>query len=162
MTSRTTPVAPTSRAIAALATSATPWWRSGRMLRAGRFAAVGVSGIGVNQVALWAAVTAFGMHYALGAILATQVSTAWNFGFTERWVFRARSRGAAARFLSFAAVNNIALLGRVPLLALLTTGLGLHYLFSNLVTLAVLFATRFAVSDRYIWGRAAGDRGEAA
>ncbi len=116
------------------------------------FALVGATGIVVNQVLLWALVSLGGINYIVGAVIATQGSTAWNFALNELWVFRGRSSGGAwRRYLAFAAINNAALLVRAPLLALLTSGLGIHYLVSNLITLVVLFATRFAVSDRLVW-----------
>jgi dolichol-phosphate mannosyltransferase len=117
------------------------------------FAIVGASGILVNQAALWGLVAIGGLNYLLSAVIATQFSTTSNFVLNEYWVFRGRSerRGMARRFLGYAAINNAALLLRAPLLALLTGVLGLHYLVSNLLTLILLFAVRFAVSDRLLW-----------
>jgi hypothetical protein len=48
-------------------------------------------------------------------------------------------------------VNNLTLLLRVPMLALLLSLLHVHYLIANVVTLVMLFACRFVVSDRLIW-----------
>lgn len=117
------------------------------------FGLVGASGIVVNQFLLWALVTFGGLNYVVGAIIATQGSTTWNFGLNEAWVFRGRSSGGGRlkRYLGFSAINNAALLVRAPLLALLTSGLGIHYLVSNLITLVVLFALRFGISDRLVW-----------
>jgi dolichol-phosphate mannosyltransferase len=116
-----------------------------------RFAAVGATGIAVNQAALWLLVSGAGIWYLVAAAVATQCSTTWNFALTERFVFPGAGPGVLARYLSFSAVNNLGLLLRLPLLAMLTTGLSLNYLVSNLVTLALLFASRFVVSDRLIW-----------
>ena len=117
-----------------------------------RFATVGVSGILVNQLVLWLWVAGGDHHYLLGAVVATQGSSTWNFCLTERWVFPATGgRRLGGRFLLFLAMNNSTLLLRVPLLALLTSFFGLHYLVSNLLTLVVLFLLRFLASDRLIW-----------
>ena len=119
---------------------------------AARFGAVGLVGLVVNQMLLWLFVSRFGIGYALGAILATQGSTTTNFLLADGWVFRGATRGSPwRRFLQFSAVNNAALVLRVPALALLVSGLGVHYLLANLITLVLLFASRFAVSDRLIW-----------
>ena len=119
-----------------------------------RFGLVGLAGIFVNQALLWLAVEQGGLGYLLGAVLATQASTTTNFLMTERWVFRsAHEGGRGRRYLAFSAVNNGALLLRVPLLAVLVSHAGLHYLTANLVSLVALFAVRFAVSDRLIWRR---------
>jgi dolichol-phosphate mannosyltransferase len=117
-----------------------------------RFATVGASGIVVNQLVLWLWVAGAEHHYLLGAVVATQGSSTWNLCLTERWVFPdAGRRRLGSRFLTFLAMNNSTLLLRVPLLALLTTTLGINYLVSNLLTLVVLFLLRFLVSDRFIW-----------
>ncbi len=118
----------------------------------GRFAVVGASGLVVNQVFLWAGVAGLHLHYLVGAIVATQGSTTWNFLLAERWVFPHRkARPLAARLVTFAAINNSMLVLRVPLLALLVSVVHIHYLMSNVISLALLFLTRFLVSDRFIW-----------
>jgi dolichol-phosphate mannosyltransferase len=123
-----------------------------RLLTAFRFGLVGVSGLMVNEGLLWAWVTAVRGHYLVGAVVATQGSTLWNFLLLERWVFlHAKARRPLVRLISFATVNNSTLLLRIPLLALLTSGLHIFYLISNAITLLVLFALRFVLSDRFIW-----------
>jgi dolichol-phosphate mannosyltransferase len=138
----------------------TDGWRTAARARArrqrvatlARFASVGASGIVVNQLILWLWVAGADRHYLLGAVVATQGSSTWNFCLTERWVFPGgATRRLGGRFVLFLAMNNSTLLLRVPLLALLTTSFGINYLVSNLLTLVVLFLLRFLVSDRFIW-----------
>jgi len=113
---------------------------------------VGAIGLLVNQALLWAWVAGLHGHYLLGAVLATQGSTLSNFILLERWVFRrAKARRPLVRLLSFATINNSALLLRIPLLALLTSVLHIYYLISNAITLLLLFAARFLLSDQFIW-----------
>jgi dolichol-phosphate mannosyltransferase len=120
--------------------------------RATVFGLVGVSGLAVNSALLWFLAEPAGIGYLVAAALATQGSTTWNFLLAERLVFGGRRYpGAGRRFVSFAVMNNIAMVLRLPLLALLTTTLGIHYLISNVLTLIVLFIARFLLSDRLIW-----------
>jgi len=124
----------------------------GKLLTIARFGLVGLSGLVVNQLLLWLWVTRVGGHYLVGAVVATQGSTLWNFLLIERLVFlHAKARRPAVRLISFMIVNNSTLLLRVPMLALLTSVFGIHYLVSNLITLLVLFVLRFGLSDRFIW-----------
>jgi dolichol-phosphate mannosyltransferase len=117
-----------------------------------RFGTVGISGLLVNQFALWSLVALGDINYLVAAIVATQCSTAWNFALVEVWAFRPRRLdGLWRRFAQFVVLNNGALLMRIPLLALLTGVFGIHYLLSNLITLVVLFVCRFALSDGLIW-----------
>ncbi len=117
-----------------------------------RFALVGASGLIVNQALLWSAVTMAHVNYVAGAIVATQGSTTWNFLLLDQWVFPERKEPSGlVRYLTFSGVNNLTLLLRVPMLAAMVSLLHMHYLVSNLLTLLVLFASRFVVSDRLIW-----------
>jgi hypothetical protein len=51
-------------------------------------------------------------------------------------------------------VNNAANVLSAPLYVALTRGLGINYLVSNIMTLAVIFVARFAIAER-IWGGSA-------
>lgn len=125
---------------------------------AGRFAFVGLTGVVVNQVVLWALVDGLSLHYLVAAVLSAQVAIASNFVLTELWVFAGRRSGpVVARVAAFAVVSNSTLLLQIPLLGLLTTVAGLHYLLSNALSVALLFGLRFVLSDRLIW-RSGGAR----
>ncbi len=64
---------------------------------------------------------------------------------------RELERDRLRRFTLFWAMNNLAFLVRGPMIYSLTEWGGLHYLASNIVSLAVLFLTRYALSDLLIW-----------
>ena len=129
--------------------------------RAGRFfgfAIVGASGLVVNQLALWLFTDVFGVYYLLSAIVATQLSTIWNFALVERFVFDGGHEGRWVRLGWFALMNNIWLALRTPFLYLLTDGAGINYLVSNAVVLGAMTLVRFGIADNLIWGsRASGD-----
>jgi dolichol-phosphate mannosyltransferase len=117
------------------------------------FGTVGLSGVAVNTAALWLFYSAAGLHHLLAAALATQASTAWNFLLVEFLVYRGRGNGSAAsRGLRFFIMNNLLLIGRLPLLQLLLVT-GMDLLAANAVTLVLLFLARFVVSDRVIYGK---------
>jgi glycosyltransferase involved in cell wall biosynthesis len=125
----------------------------GVMQRVTRFGLVGLSGLLVNQLLLAAFTGLGGLHYLLSATLATQGSTLSNFGLAEVWVFGDRTSGQLRlrRLGQFLLVNNAALLLRGPFLVILTSGLGIHYLLSNLITLLVLSLARYLIADGWIW-----------
>ncbi len=97
-----------------------------------------------------------GLFYVVSAVIATQASTLWNFCFTELWVFsdREHKRGRGTRMALFFLMNNAALALRGPLLVLLTSGLGIHYVVSNVISLVGLTLVRFALADTWIWAKA--------
>lgn len=118
-----------------------------------RFGVVGATGLAVNMLLLALLVDVGGLYYVAGAILATQGSSLWNFVFTEKWVYGGRSyrRASMTRMGLFFFMNNAALALRVPVLFALTTGLGVNYLLSNLLSLVALTVLRFGASDTWIW-----------
>jgi dolichol-phosphate mannosyltransferase len=121
-----------------------------------RFLAVGVSGLVVNNLVLAAFIELMGLHYLVSAVVATQVSTLWNFSLTEAWVFKQRRTGHSTlnRLVSFLLINNLLLILRGPLLALMVDKLGVHYLISNLVSLAAITLLRYFMADQWIWTEA--------
>jgi len=124
--------------------------------RFGRFSVVGATGLVVNTLLLALFADVAGIYYVAAAILATQGSTLWNFCLTESWVFADRDHGRTLgrRAAMFFALNNVALVLRVPLLFMLVSGLGLHYLVANILSLVALTVIRFAVADAWIWAKA--------
>ena len=126
------------------------------------FAVVGASGLVVNQVALWFLTSKVGVYYLLSAVVATQISTVWNFALVERFVFDGGHEGRWVRLGWFALMNNIWLLLRTPFLYLLTTGAGLNYLISNALVLGAMTIVRFGIADNLIWADRSDLRGASA
>ena len=118
-----------------------------------RFCVVGFSGLFVNLLFHFAFTDLLHLNYLVGAALATQVSSLWNFSLTEAWVFsdRAQRWNRLYRLVMFLLMNNAALIIRGPIIFMLTTGLGMHYLVSNLVSLVALTVVRYAMADMLIW-----------
>ena len=125
-------------------------------LRFARFGIVGASGLVINTLVLAVLTDVVGLFYVVSAVIATQASTLWNFSFTELWVFADREgkRGRGHRMALFFLMNNVALAVRGPLLVLLTSGLGIHYAVSNVLSLVGLTVVRFALADTWIWAKA--------
>jgi putative flippase GtrA len=123
------------------------------LLSPSKFALVGIIGIVVNQVALYALTDGLGIYYLLSAILASQLSTLNNFVLTEMWVFRGREHRSHVlyRYLIFNLLNIATLVIRVPVLFILTDLFGVHYLISNLVAIGLTFGVRYVVADNWIW-----------
>ena len=130
-------------------------------LRFVRFLIVGLSGLLVNTLLLAGATEAFGIFYLLSALLATQGSTLWNFLLTEFWAMSGHPRqGRLMRMALFFSMNNAALLARGPVLFALTSLLGVHYVASNIITLAGFMLVRYALADKWIWGKSKQKHGQ--
>ena len=131
-------------------------------LRFARFGVVGASGLVVNTLVLAALTDVAGLYYVASAAAATQVSTLWNFTLTELWVFsdREHKHSRFRRLAMFFGMNNLALALRGPILVLLTSWMGIHYLLSNILSLVALTLVRYALADALIWAKAGPRRGQ--
>jgi dolichol-phosphate mannosyltransferase len=128
----------------------------GVVRRATSFGIVGATGLVVNQLLMLLFTELAGLHYVLSSIAATQGSTVSNFALTDAWVFRDRSSDGhrLRRLGQYAVMNNIFLAARVPLLVLLVSGMGMHYLAANVVSILVMTIARFVLCERWIWPEA--------
>src|SRR6266568_1971029 len=134
-----------------------PATRSERISQAMRFVSfglVGATGIVVNSAALWFFFHTLGWNHLLGASLATQVSTTWNFVLVDTIIYRKRAHGTRlGRAVRFFIMNNVLLLARLPVFQFLIDR-GLDVLVANGITLVLLFVVRFVLSDRAIFASA--------
>jgi dolichol-phosphate mannosyltransferase len=118
------------------------------------FGLVGLSGFVPNLAVLWLLNSGYGMHYLPAAVISTQVAILWNFVFLELLVFTDQRRWrVGGRLLSFFALNNVDLVARLPLLALLVERGGIAVVPATAVTLLGAFVLRFLITDRLIYLR---------
>ncbi|MCM4078864.1 glycosyltransferase [Paractinoplanes hotanensis] len=117
------------------------------------FALIGISGLLPNQSALWFLHDVVGVHYLPAAIVANLLAVGWNFLLTDALLYRDRRqhRSFTGRISRFFVLGNADLLLRVPLLALLVSGLHVGVLIANLLTLLVSFVVRFLILDGVIY-----------
>jgi glycosyltransferase involved in cell wall biosynthesis len=117
------------------------------------FALVGLSGVLVNSLALYIFTDRVSIYYLYSAVFATITSSLWNFIFTETLVYKSdrRSKGFIYRLGMFMFMNILALALRTPIIYLLTEIIGVFYIYSNLVSLAVLTLLRFMFAENFIW-----------
>ena len=117
------------------------------------FGLVGLSGLFVNQALFWFFHEVMSFWVSWAAIAATQGSTIWNFVLIDKVVYRRHNVTSRwyQRFAKSWTANTASLLLRIPMLLSLTH-LGMNPHWANFITLLALFALRFWISDRYIWG----------
>ena len=142
--------------------------RPGRAAAAGGPAAVtsalvGLSGVVVNTAVLWFLYHRVGLHHLLGRGARhpglDPVELRAHRLAVYRGPKRGTRRGRAARFVM---MNNLLLLGRLPVfLALVATG-AWRCCSPTPITLVALFLVRFVISDRVIYGAGTATRTTAA
>jgi dolichol-phosphate mannosyltransferase len=118
------------------------------------FGAVGLSGFVPNLGVLWLLHERLAMNYLLAAVLSTQVAILWNFVLLDVLVFtEARRWWLGGRLASFVALNNVDLVARIPMLAVLVEQLRIDVIPAAALTVLGSFAFRFLVTDRMIYVR---------
>jgi 4-amino-4-deoxy-L-arabinose transferase-like glycosyltransferase/putative flippase GtrA len=132
--------------------------RTGQLARRGlarfsRFIAIGLSGMVVNTLVLALAAEWLHLHYLVGAVVSTQVSTTWNYLLIDRLVYKQRGpqQRSLLRYLRFSAMNHAMLVVRGPAMVVLVELLGVHYLLANIMVLSALVVLRYKVADNVIW-----------
>jgi dolichol-phosphate mannosyltransferase len=104
-------------------------------------------------VALYIATDQLKIYYLFSAAITTIISTLWNFGLTESMGYgsKIQAKGRVKRLGLFFGMNLLAFLLCSPIIYLLTDVLGIYYVISNLVSLAMLTVLYLTLAERMIW-----------
>ncbi|WP_018539959.1 MULTISPECIES: glycosyltransferase [unclassified Streptomyces] len=118
------------------------------------FGLIGVSGFVPKLLALGALTGLTSLHYAVAEVLANQLGVAWNFALLDFLVYRSVKRGHwAGRLAGFAALGNLDLPARIPLMVLLVERAGMGPVPATVLSLVVVFVVRFLLVDTLIYRR---------
>lgn len=116
-----------------------------------KFLLVGLSGIVVNEGLLWLLTEKLDLYYLLSGVISIEASIISNFILNDLWTFKdRRNRSLFLRFIKFNIARIFTGLINLILLFILTT-LGLNYLLSNLIGIAVATLMGFTLSLRWVW-----------
>lgn len=118
-----------------------------------RFLLVGLSGVAVNNGALFTFVEWAGLPLLFAAALAIETSIWNNFLLNDIWTFGRgpRLRPWWTRALAFHGTAATAAGINLGLLMLLVSSAGLHYLPANLIAIAVAATVNYSVSALWTW-----------
>jgi putative flippase GtrA len=118
-----------------------------------KFNAVGGGGIIVQLAALAVFKSALQMSYLTATALAVEVAIIHNYFWHERFTWVDRATGDSwVRFLRFNLTTGVfSILGNVVLMRCFVTGLHVHYVAANVLTIATCSAVNFLVSDLIVF-----------
>ncbi|ABU81623.1 glycosyl transferase, family 2 [Ignicoccus hospitalis KIN4/I] len=130
---------------------------TGELNRMLTFAAVGASGIVVNEGALYAVYELLGakslgaLGLAAAGLAGFEASVVYNFLLHERVTFKDRRKGSVVkRFLHYEAASVLGAAAQLAFLLGLTYA-GVHYLISNLIGIVVGLGIRYSYSATKAW-----------
>ncbi|MCX8193853.1 MAG: glycosyltransferase [Candidatus Pacearchaeota archaeon] len=115
-----------------------------------KFLAIGATGIVINEGLLWL-LTESGLFYLFSSLIAIETSIISNFIFNDLWTFKKERKGKFfTRFGKFNLVRLATLAINFIVLWVLTS-LGLYYLLSNLVGIAIATTIGYLASLWWVW-----------
>jgi dolichol-phosphate mannosyltransferase len=131
-----------------------------------RFAAVGLSGVGVDMALLFLLSDRHALGWGLtqSKLLAAEAAIVNNFVWNDAWTFRdmaTKLGGGTARLKRFARFNLICAMGlalSVLLLALQVDVLGINRYVANAVAIALVTAWNFWMNKAFSWAAPEADR----
>jgi dolichol-phosphate mannosyltransferase len=132
--------------------------QTGEVDRLLRFCAVGTTGIVVNETALWFLTAVAGLYYINASLGAVELAIVSNYLLNEFWTFRDKAdrlKGVSNRFQRFLKFNLICVVGGIlntTTLWMLTGGLGINYLYSNLAGIALGTIWNYWINANVTWG----------
>lgn len=120
------------------------------------FVGVGIIGFGVQLTALAVLTHMAGLPTAPAAALAVEIAVLHNFAWHERWTWRDRAAGGAARVLArllrfHAAAGFLSLAGNVAITVALVEWLHLPVVAANTCAVATLAVLNFHLADHYVY-----------
>jgi putative flippase GtrA len=123
-----------------------------------RFATVGASGAVIALVLMYLLTSMVHLHYLLSYAACFVVSVTSNYILNTRFTFR--QQGSASGLGRYALVSLFTLGINELVVFVLTSSLGLWYLLSTAISIAVSFLVNYGLSRKIVWGtkHAAGNR----
>ncbi len=129
--------------------------RTDELARFIKFALVGASGVGVNLGLLWLLTETGGLFYLASAAIAIEISIITNFILNNYFTFADRRQPGVDTFLKRLFKFNTVSLGglgiNLAILWLLTSGLGMFYMLSNLIGIAAATLWNYLANNWWTW-----------
>jgi dolichol-phosphate mannosyltransferase len=129
--------------------------RKGELKRLLKFILVGLSGVLVNEGALWLLTEFGGLVYYISSIIAIEASIISNFILNDYFTFKDRRTGNKGSFwyrmFKFNLICATGALIQYGLLLLFTSVFGVHYLISNLIGIFVAFIWNYIINLVWTW-----------
>lgn len=118
------------------------------------FAIIGGLGAIANLLIMWGLIHV-GVEYLVAAIVSAEVTIVANFLLQERFVFQdmrgSASSGVWSRFMKAGLFNNLELVVRIPVIALLVNTWHIQSVIAAGITLAVAFVVRFVFNSLVVY-----------
>ena len=118
-----------------------------------KFGMVGAAGALIHFTLLYIFTERVGLWYILSAVLSIIVASTFNYVFNHKWSFRdyALRSGHAAGWGKYQILSAITDAGYLGLLALFVEIVGVWYILSAVLSIAIIFPIKYIVAISFIW-----------
>ena len=117
-----------------------------------KFMVVGASGAVLSLTTLYLLTDIAGWHYLLSYLVCAVLSVSNNYLWHSLWTFKDKQSGFKG-YIKYAAMSLSTLGVRELFLFILTDILGVWYMLSAVITIALNCLVNFALSRKFIWGK---------
>jgi len=121
-----------------------------------RFGLVGAIGAAIGFPILYSLTEFAGLFYIVSAVIATVCASTCNYFLNNRWTFQEkRKAGLKGHLLGWFSYQWMSAIGDgfyLSLLAFFTEAVGLWYILSAVVSIAIAFVFKFSFASTVIWG----------
>lgn len=130
-------------------------WETRELIRIGKFMAVGLTGVLVNLIVLWALTDIGHVYYLLSAICGIETSILSNFLLNDLWTFKDRKKTGISywvhRLLKFNLISLPSFPMQLIVMGLLKEIFGMYYLLAAFIGIVVVFIWNFVANSLWTW-----------
>jgi dolichol-phosphate mannosyltransferase len=122
-----------------------------------KFMATGVAGIAFSVGLLWFLTERGGMFYLISGLVSKESAILFSFVANEYWVFNDRIKPSwkesAKRCVEFNINRAFSMFIVLAVMAVFTQFIGINYLLSNFIGIAIAFPFNYIASNKWIWNK---------
>lgn len=119
-----------------------------------KFAVTGGTCFGVNLAILYVGTSLLGWHYLVSMMVSITSVTLLGWAMNRSWTFRVARPPSVGEFARYAGVTVMSCAAALGLMALLVSGLGVHYLVANVSIAAGMTLVNFVAHKGWSFRRA--------
>jgi dolichol-phosphate mannosyltransferase len=115
------------------------------------FAIVGALGTVISTSVLYFFTEFIGLYYVLSSLISAEMSTIFNFALNDTFVFQERTGSIWKKLVSYHIVSAVGTVLTIILMIIFTEIFKVHYIFSQVIAICIMFVFNFIINRRYTW-----------
>ena len=117
-----------------------------------KFGLVGASGTVLGLGVLYVFTDIVGLYYLVSSLIAFACSVSNNYAWNSLWTFRDK-KASPAGYVRYVGANLIGLTVNITVLWIITSVVGVWYMYSAIIAVFCAFLVDYALSKKFVWTR---------